>query len=156
MPGALFGCCGHLRMFFHMWRLPPKRNRHEKYSWLSQMLFYITYMQQKAANLHVSCVTESTMSCLRCTLVVAHLQVEFTLMSAQLFFCECTFILFGHLWSESWASVFGVLLGDSAEGVEAQGDLRDVASFEQVSGLENFFFWDSVLLDGGLESWKYF
>lgn len=154
MPGALFGCCGHLRMFSHMWRLPPRRNRHENYSWLSQMLFYITYMQQNAANLHMSRVTESTMPCLRCTLVVAHLQVEFTLMCTQLLFCECTFILISHLWSESWSSVFRVLLGDSAERVEAQGDLWDVAAFEQVSGLENFFFWDSVLLDGGLESWN--
>jgi hypothetical protein len=47
-----------------------------------------------------------------------------------------------------------VLLGDSSERVKAQGNLGDVAAFKQVSGLENFFFWDSVLLDGGLESAK--
>jgi hypothetical protein len=104
----------------------------------------------------VSRVTEATVASLRCALVEAHLQVEFTLVGAQLFFCECAFVLLSHLGAKSWASVLWVLLSESSERVEAQGDLRDVAALEQVSGLENFLFWDSVLLDGGLESMNSF
>lgn len=77
-------------------------------------------------------------------------------MSAKLFFGECTFVLVRHFGTERWAGVFWMLLSETTQSVEAQGDLRNVATFKQVGGLENFFFWDSVLLDGGLESKKSF
>lgn len=45
----------------------------------------------------------------------------------------------------------------SSQRVKAQRDLSDVSSFEQVGGLENFFLWYSIFLDGSLESEeKYF
>lgn len=45
-------------------------------------------------------VSHSSMSSLRSTLVVAHLQIQFTFMSSQLLLGECSFILISHLWTK--------------------------------------------------------
>lgn len=105
-------------------------------------------------NLHVTRVSEATVSRLRCTLVEAHLQVEFAFMSAQLFFSESALVLISHLGPKAGSSIFWMLLGESAQRVKAQSDLRDVTAFEQISRLEDFLLGNSVLLDGGLESKK--
>lgn len=102
--------------------------------------------------LHVTGVSHATVTRLGCSLVEAHLQVQFSFVGAQLLFGESAFVLVCHFWAESWSSEFWVLLGKTSQRVEAQSDLSDVATFKQVSGLKNFLFWDSVLLDGGLES----
>lgn len=73
-------------------------------------------------------------------------------MSTQLLFSESALVLLGHLRSESRSSELWVLLGEAAQRVQAKCDLRDVAALEQIGSLENFFFWNSVLLDGSLES----
>jgi len=41
---------------------------------------------------------------------------------------------------------------ESTEGVQAEGDLGDVTSFEEIRSLENFFLRDTVVFDCRLES----
>lgn len=60
--------------------------------------------------LHMAGVAESTVARLGSTLVEAHLQVELTLVGAQLLLGEGTLVLFGHLGSQSGASELGMLL----------------------------------------------
>lgn len=55
-------------------------------------------------------VAEATVARLGSTLVEAHLQVELTLVGAQLLLGEGTLVLFGHLGSQSGASELGMLL----------------------------------------------
>merc|ERR1719462_112300 len=57
-----------------------------------------------------------------------------------------TLILLGHLWSNGWAGVLWVLLGDSTQGVEAKNHLGDVSGLEQIRGLEHFLVRHSVFL----------
>lgn len=64
--------------------------------------------------LHVTGVSEATVSGLRCALVEAHLQVEFAFVSAQLLLSESALILVCHLGAESWSGEFRVLLRDSS------------------------------------------
>lgn len=97
-------------------------------------------------------VSEATVSGLGGALVEAHLEVEFAFMSAQLFLGEGSLVLVSHFGSESGSSELWVLLCESSQSIKAQCHLSDVATFEQVGGLEDFFLWDSVFLDGILES----
>lgn len=55
-------------------------------------------------------VAEATVSRLGSTLVEAHLQVELTLVGAQLLLGEGALVLLGHLGSQSGARELGMLL----------------------------------------------
>jgi len=62
------------------------------------------------AALHVTGVAEATMSGLGGALVEAHLQVELTLVGAQLLLGEGALVLVGHLGAQGGAGELGVLL----------------------------------------------
>lgn len=121
--------------------------------------------------LHVTGVTHTSMSRLWCSFIVAHLQVQMTLIRTQLFIGELTFILVSHLWSKWWSIVLWVLLSlfdilgrnhlehvksvrienqiainsngayKTGQWIQAQCNLWDVTFLEQISCLEDFFFW---------------
>lgn len=83
-----------------------------------------------SGKLHVTCVTHTAMSSLGCSLVEAHLQVEFSLVSAQLRFSERSLVLVSHFGSESGSGELWVLLGESGQSIEAQSHLHNIATFE--------------------------
>lgn len=60
--------------------------------------------------LHVAGVAKSTVSGLGGTLVEAHLQVQLTLVGAQLLLGEAALVLVGHLGAQGGAGEFRVLL----------------------------------------------
>lgn len=119
----------------------------------------------------MTAVTHATVASLRCALVEAHLQIQLALAGTQLLFGKGTLVLFGHFRSQRGASVFGMQLGlraeniletkfcdsfgktyNSGQRVQAQSDLRDVATLKQIGCLEDFCFRHAVLLNGRLES----
>lgn len=123
-------------------------------------------------HLHVTSVSESSVSGLGGSLILSHLQTQVSLASPQLLLGELALVLVSHLGSQTGSIVLGVQLGlkvkqypinirndntsqrtthQSRQSVQAQGDLSNVALLEQISSLEDLLLWHSVLLDASLE-----
>lgn len=122
-------------------------------------------------HLHVTSVSESSVSGLSGSLVLSHLQTQVSLAGPQLLLGELTLVLVSHLGSQAGSGVLGVQLGlkdnspisirsynksqrptyQTRQSVQAQGDLGNVALLEQISSLEDLLLWHSVLLDASLE-----
>ena len=64
---------------------------------------------------------------------------------------EIPLVLRRHLGPQWRSAVLGVLLGRSAEGVEAERDLGDVPGLEEVGRLKDLFVGHAVVLEGLLE-----
>lgn len=127
--------------------------------------------------LHVTRVSHTAVAGLRGALVEAHLQVDLTFAGAQLLLGERALVLVGHFRAQRRAVVFRMLLGlggwknynqlapgkcisvsnkhgtyYATQRVQAQRHLRNVATLEQISGLEDLLLRHAVLLDGRLEA----
>jgi len=103
-------------------------------------------------SLHMTSIGQGSHAGLGGSLILSHLETDLSVSQLPLLVLVPFLPLFlRHLRSKAGPGVFRMFLGDAAEGVDAENHLRDVASLEQVSCLEDLLMGYTVFLNGVLE-----